>query len=328
MKKIPRIVITPGEPAGIGPELVALISQYTWKAELIICCDPELLKNRAKNLGIKLKLYYFNKNKPPQYTQPKKLAILPVKIAHKVTKGLLNVKNSSYVIETLTKACQGCIENEFSALVTGPVNKKIIQDSGISFIGHTEFLTKIAKCQHSVMMLIYDSLRIALATTHIPIKLVSNTLTCSLIQKTLIIICETLINKFHISYPCIYVCGLNPHAGENGYIGTEEINIIKPAIQSLKTLPCNIIGPISADSLFQNKYLKNADAILAMYHDQGLPILKYLGFGKSVNFTLGLPFIRTSVDHGTALDLLKPYEINHGSLYEAIKLAINLSKIK
>ncbi|MDQ1237218.1 MAG: 4-hydroxythreonine-4-phosphate dehydrogenase PdxA [Wigglesworthia glossinidia] len=325
MKKIPRIVITPGEPAGIGPELVALISQYHWKAELVICCDPEMLKNRAKNIGINLKLYRFNEDDTPQYTQPKKLAILPIKTRCTVTKNVLNAKNSSYVIETLRQACQGCIQNKFSALVTGPVNKKIIQDSGIEFTGHTEFLAKFTQCKYPVMMLLYNSLRIALTTTHIPLKLVSNYINYALIQKTLIIINDTLINQFDIHHPCIYVCGLNPHAGEEGCIGTEEIDIIQPAIKSLKELSYNIIGPMSADSLFQNKYMKNADAILTMYHDQGLPILKYLGFGKSVNLTLGLPFIRTSVDHGTALNLFNLNEINYGSLYKAIELAINLS---
>ncbi|BAC24165.1 pdxA [Wigglesworthia glossinidia endosymbiont of Glossina brevipalpis] len=326
MNKISRIIITPGEPAGIGFDLVVLISQKIWRSELVICCDPDILVKRAKDHGIKLKLHFYNKNLSPKVREKGELTIIPIKVNSNVTRGILNINNSYYVINTLTRACLGCINKEFSALVTGPVHKGIIKDSGIKFIGHTEFLAGFSLCKNPVMMLMYNSLRIALATNHIPIKDISKCINFNLIRKKLIVIFNSLRNIFKINNPCIYVCGLNPHAGESGHIGTEEINIIQPAISSLKYLPCKIIGPISADSIFQQKYLKDADAILAMYHDQGLPMIKYIGFRKSVNITLGLPFIRTSVDHGTALNIKNLNEISSKSMEKAISLAIDISQ--
>lgn len=228
------------------------------------------------------------------------------------------------MVETLAKACDGAISGEFAALVTGPVQKSIINDAGIPFIGHTEFFADRSHCQRVVMMLATEELRVALATTHLPLLAVPGAITQASLHEVITILDNDLKTKFGITQPQIYVCGLNPHAGEGGHMGHEEIDTIIPALNTLRQQGINLIGPLPADTLFQPKYLQHADAVLAMYHDQGLPVLKYQGFGRAVNITLGLPFIRTSVDHGTALELAATGTADVGSFITALNLAIKM----
>ncbi|MFW5400047.1 4-hydroxythreonine-4-phosphate dehydrogenase PdxA [Yersinia sp. 1252 StPb PI] len=319
-----RIVITPGEPAGVGPDLVVALAQQDWPVELVVCADPALLLARARQLNLPLQLREYQASKPALAQQAGSLTILPVKTATKVIPGKLDVQNSHYVVETLAKACDGAISGEFSALVTGPVQKSIINDAGIPFIGHTEFFADRSLCPRVVMMLATEELRVALATTHLPLLAVPGAITQASLHEVITILDSDLKTKFGISQPQIYVCGLNPHAGEGGHMGHEEIDTIIPALDALRQQGINLIGPLPADTLFQPKYLQHADAVLAMYHDQGLPVLKYQGFGRAVNITLGLPFIRTSVDHGTALELAATGSANVGSFITALNLAIKM----
>ncbi|HEG0622440.1 TPA: 4-hydroxythreonine-4-phosphate dehydrogenase PdxA [Yersinia enterocolitica] len=319
-----RIVITPGEPAGVGPDLVIALAQQDWPVELVVCADPALLLTRASQLNLPLQLREYQQDKPALAQLAGTLTILPVKIAAEVIPGQLDVKNSHYVVETLAKACDGAISGEFAALVTGPVQKSIINDAGIPFIGHTEFFADRSHCQRVVMMLATEELRIALATTHLPLLAVPGAITQTSLHEVISILDNDLKTKFGISQPQIYVCGLNPHAGEGGHMGHEEIETIIPALATLRQQGINLIGPLPADTLFQPKYLQHADAVLAMYHDQGLPVLKYQGFGRAVNITLGLPFIRTSVDHGTALELAATGTADVGSFITALNLAIKM----
>lgn len=319
-----RIVITPGEPAGVGPDLVVALAQQDWPVELVVCADPALLLARASQLNLPLKLREYQQDKPAVAQLAGTLTILPVKIAAEVVPGQLDVKNSHYVVRTLAKACDGAISGEFSALVTGPVQKSIINDAGIPFIGHTEFFADRSHCSRVVMMLATEELRVALATTHLPLLAVPGAITQASLHEVISILDNDLKTKFGISQPQIYVCGLNPHAGEGGHMGHEEIDTIIPALDALRRQGINLIGPLPADTLFQPKYLQHADAVLAMYHDQGLPVLKYQGFGRAVNITLGLPFIRTSVDHGTALELAATGTADVGSFITALNLAIKM----
>ncbi|HHL2558447.1 TPA: 4-hydroxythreonine-4-phosphate dehydrogenase PdxA [Yersinia enterocolitica] len=319
-----RIVITPGEPAGVGPDLVIALAQQDWPVELVVCADPALLLARASQLNLPLQLREYQQDKPALAQLAGTLTILPVKIAAEVIPGQLDVKNSHYVVETLAKACDGAISGEFAALVTGPVQKSIINDAGIPFIGHTEFFADRSHCSRVVMMLATEELRVALATTHLPLLAVPGAITQASLHEVISILDNDLKTKFGISQPQIYVCGLNPHAGEGGHMGHEEIDTIIPALDALRQQGINLIGPLPADTLFQPKYLQHADAVLAMYHDQGLPVLKYQGFGRAVNITLGLPFIRTSVDHGTALELAATGTADVGSFITALNLAIKM----
>ncbi|WP_145492011.1 4-hydroxythreonine-4-phosphate dehydrogenase PdxA [Yersinia rohdei] len=319
-----RIVITPGEPAGIGPDLVVALAQQDWPVELVVCADPALLHARAALLNLPLQLREYQPSQPAVAQQAGTLTVLPVKIATEVTPGKLDVSNSNYVVETLAKACDGAISGEFAALVTGPVQKSIINDAGIPFIGHTEFFADRSHCPRVVMMLATEELRVALATTHLPLLTVPGAITQASLHEVITILDNDLKTKFGIRQPQIYVCGLNPHAGEGGHMGHEEIDTIIPALDALRQQGINLIGPLPADTLFQPKYLQHADAVLAMYHDQGLPVLKYQGFGRAVNITLGLPFIRTSVDHGTALELAATGSADVGSFITALNLAIKM----
>ena len=238
--------------------------------------------------------------------------------------GILNIQNARYVVESIDRASQGCIDGLFDAMVTGPVHKGIINDAGTAFSGHTEHIARITGGQ-PVMLLATPGLRVALATTHIPVAKISQTITQKLLTDIITILNRDLINRFAIDHPRILVCGLNPHAGENGHLGREEIDIIEPTLAQLRKQDFNLVGPLPADTIFTPKYLNNTDAVLAMYHDQGLPVLKYAGFGNAVNITLGLPIIRTSVDHGTALDLAGTGDVDTGSLVYAIKTAITMA---
>ena len=319
-----RLVIPPGEPAGVGPDLAIALAQQDWPVELVVCADPALLLARASQLNLPLQLREYQADQPAIAQQAGSLTILPVKTAVNVVPGKLDVGNSHYVVETLAKACDGAISGEFAALVTGPVQKSIINDAGIPFIGHTEFFADRSHCQRVVMMLATEELRVALATTHLPLLAVPGAITQASLHEVITILDNDLKTKFGITQPQIYVCGLNPHAGEGGHMGHEEIDTIIPALNTLRQQGINLIGPLPADTLFQPKYLQHADAVLAMYHDQGLPVLKYQGFGRAVNITLGLPFIRTSVDHGTALELAATGTADVGSFITALNLAIKM----
>ncbi len=323
-----KIVITAGEPAGIGADICINLPDVK-DTELYIIADPSLLVQRAKELGddITLTIHSDLKNLSKNYRDDT-LNVIPVKLNTPCTTGQLDAKNSQYVLNTLDLACDLCLQKTVDAMVTGPIQKSIINQAGFEFTGHTEYLAERASNNNSirpVMMLATSSLRVALATTHLPLKNVSQAITQESLTECLIILNNFLKNNAGITTPKILVCGLNPHAGENGNLGDEEINTIIPVIEKLKKQGLDLVGPLPADTLFTEKYLASADAVLAMYHDQGLPVLKYSGFGKAVNITLGLPFIRTSVDHGTALDLAGSGKASNSSLVEAINMAILLS---
>ncbi|MBA0193322.1 4-hydroxythreonine-4-phosphate dehydrogenase PdxA [Pectobacterium carotovorum] len=322
----PRVVITPGEPAGIGPDLVIALAQQAWPVELVICADPDLLLSRALQLSMPLTLRDYQPGQPAQPQQAGSLTILPIAAPATIIPGQLNVANSAYVVETLARACDGCLNGEFAALITGPVHKGIINDAGVPFSGHTEFFADRSRCDRVVMMLATEELRVALATTHLPLAAVSAAITRQSLHEVIMILHHDLQTKFGIAQPQIYVCGLNPHAGEGGHMGREELDVINPALDELRQQGITLVGPLPADTLFQPKYLQHADAVLAMYHDQGLPVLKYQGFGRAVNITLGLPFIRTSVDHGTALELAATGSADPGSFITALNLAIKMIK--
>lgn len=319
-----RIAITPGEPAGIGPDLVIAMAQKSWTVELVVVASPKLLQERAALLNLPLIITTYNADLPAQPSQPGTMLVLPVELAETCIAGELNQANGAYVVETLRVACDKNMKGEFDAVVTGPVHKGLINQSGIAFSGHTEYFAHQANCTDVVMMLATEGLRVALVTTHIPLAYVSKAITSERLHRVTTILHDDLVNKFGIEKPVIYVCGINPHAGEGGHLGREEIEVMNPTLDSLREQGMNLIGPLPADTIFQDKYLKEADAILTMYHDQGLPVLKYKGFGSSVNITLGLPFIRTSVDHGTATDLAGKNVADAGSMIEALKSAIEL----
>ena len=321
-----RVVITPGEPAGIGPDLAIQLAQQNWPVELVVCASPQLLHERAAQLGLPLTLRDYQPGLAAQPQLAGSLTILPVETAQPVTPGKLQPANSAYVLATLARACDGCLNGEFAALITGPVHKGVINDAGIPFTGHTEFFADRAGGHRVVMMLATEELRVALATTHLPLKDVSAAITHASLREVITILHRDLQQKFAILQPHIFVCGLNPHAGESGHMGREEIDTIIPALDSLREQGIQLTGPLPADTLFQPKYLQHADAVLAMYNDQGLPVLKFQGFGRAVNITLGLPFIRTSVDHGTALELAGLGQAEPGSFITALNLAITMIK--
>lgn len=323
MSKPIRIAITPGEPAGIGPDLALSLATQTWPAQLVLLADQVMLAERAKLLNLAIELIPFEQ-------QETLLAAGQIYVQHvpceaPVIAGQLDVNNGRYVVETLRQACEGNMQELFDAVVTGPVNKGIINKAGISFSGHTEYFALQSNTSDVVMMLATDGLRVTLATTHIPLAYVAKAITPERLQKVIHIIHTDLQLKFGIKAPKIYVCGLNPHAGEDGHLGREEIEVISPTLDLLRTEGLNVIGPLPADTIFQAKYLEDADTILTMYHDQGLPVLKFKGFSKSMNITLGLPFIRTSVDHGTALDLAGTGQADAGSFHYALDEAIKLA---
>ncbi|WP_318366220.1 4-hydroxythreonine-4-phosphate dehydrogenase PdxA [Enterobacter sp.] len=319
-----RVVITPGEPAGIGPDLVIQLAQRDWPMELVVCADATLLTDRATLLGLPLTLLPYQPDSPAQSQRAHTLTILPVALHSEVIAGQLNVANGAYVVETLARACDGCLNGEFAALVTGPVHKGVINDAGVPFTGHTEFFEERSHSPKVVMMLATEEMRVALVTTHLPIKAIPDAITPELLREIISILHHDLQTKFGIRDPHVLVCGLNPHAGEGGHMGTEEIDTIIPVLEEMRARGMNLSGPLPADTLFQPKYLEHADAVLAMYHDQGLPVLKYQGFGRGVNITLGLPFIRTSVDHGTAFELAGQGKADVGSFITALNLAIKM----
>ncbi|WP_290613823.1 4-hydroxythreonine-4-phosphate dehydrogenase PdxA [Arsukibacterium sp. UBA3155] len=321
-----RIAITPGEPAGIGPDLVVALARQNWPVELVVCGNAELLSSRAALLGVDLRLLPYDSALPAKAQAAGTLTVADFALSEPVEPGVLNVANGQYVVNTLQFAGENAISEEFAAVVTGPVHKGIINRAGIPFSGHTEFFAHQSNTPYVVMMLATEGLRVALATTHIPLAYVAKAITRDRLLKVITILHHDLQHKFAIAKPRIYVCGLNPHAGEDGHLGREELDIISPTLDELRSEGIDLIGPLPADTLFQPKYLDDADAVLAMYHDQGLPVLKYKGFGRSVNISLGLPLIRTSVDHGTALDLAGSGKADPGSLFHAVNQAITLAQ--
>ena len=295
----PRIALTSGEPAGVGPELCVRVAREARNAELVVIGDRTLLAGAPR--------------------------VEHVPLARPATPGRLDAANARYVLAVLDRAISGCLQGEFAAMVTAPVQKSVINDAGIAFTGHTEYLAERAATEHVVMMLVGGGLRVALATTHLPLSDVPRAITADSLLKTLRVLDRDLRQRFRLPQPRILVAGVNPHSGESGHLGREDIEVVRPAIAAARTAGIDASGPIPADTLFVPERLKNADAVLAMYHDQGLPVLKYASFGRGVNVTLGLPFVRTSVDHGTALDLAGTGRADPGSLREALELAIELA---
>ncbi|MDD5272615.1 MAG: 4-hydroxythreonine-4-phosphate dehydrogenase PdxA [Methylovulum sp.] len=320
-----RIALTPGEPAGIGPDLCIQLAQQDLPCGLVVIASPELMAQRAAQLGIPLQLDVFDSQSSAQLHRPGHLAILPVELAAPVQAGRLDAHNSRYVLKTITKAARGCLDGLFAAMVTAPVHKGIINDAGLPFTGHTEFIAELTG-GHPVMMLTTQGLRVALVTIHLPLAEVSPAITHSRLRTVIRVLEQDLRQRFHLDRPRILVCGLNPHAGEGGHLGKEEIEVIEPVLESFRNQGLDLVGPLPADTLFTPKYLDHADAVLAMYHDQGLPVLKYKGFGQAVNITLGLPIIRTSVDHGTALDLAGMGTADVGSLQVALHTALSMAQ--
>lgn len=316
----PRIALTTGEPAGIGPDICVALAQNAHHADIVALGDPELLVKRARQLRLDLNLDDFVSSKRSAQTA-RHIKVLPVTLRAPVIAGKLNPVNARYVLDLLDRALAGCLNSEFDALVTTPVHKGVINDAGIAFTGHTEYLANRCGTSAPVMLLTTGNLRVALATTHMPIKDVPQAITPDALTHTLRVLNTDLHDRFGITRPRILVLGLNPHAGESGHLGREEIEVIVPVCDKLRAEGMQLTGPVSADTAFSKSGLNNVDAVLAMYHDQGLPVLKYAGFGHAVNITLGLPIIRTSVDHGTALELAGTGRAEHSSLEAAIVMA-------
>jgi len=323
---LPRIAITAGEPAGIGPDIVLEAARRDWDAELVVFADPDLLRQRAQALRIPVELQPWQASAAPRAHRAGTLNVHAVPLASPAIAGTLNPVNAAYVIATLRQAVQACLDQSCQALVTAPVQKSIINDAGIPFIGHTEFLADETGTGRVVMMLATTELRVALATTHLALKDVPAAITHELLLDTLTILHCDLRDKFGIAAPRIAVLGLNPHAGEGGHMGREEIETLIPVLERLRAGGMHLLGPLPADTAFNPKVLGNCDAVFAMYHDQGLPVLKYSGFGRAINITLGLPVIRTSVDHGTALDLAGTGQADWSSLQQALVIACQLSR--
>lgn len=319
------IVVTPGDPAGIGPDILLKIVSRNFSMPMIAVANKNFLMQRASQLNLNIECVDYDEKIHSKH-QPNRLPIINVDTDILCEAGIPNPAFSNYLIQTLTIAAKGCLSGRFRGLVTGPVNKEIINEGGIFFTGHTEFLKQLTKAKRSVMMLMTDKMKVALLTTHLPLKKVPFAITEENLINTIKIISKDLTEKFEIKNPCIAVCGVNPHAGEGGHIGDEEQKIMIPTLNQLKQQGFNIKGPLSADTVFTPKILNEVDVVLAMYHDQGLPVLKYHGFDKAVNVTLGLPIIRTSVDHGTAYDIAGTGKANPESLYQAILLASQLTK--
>jgi 4-hydroxythreonine-4-phosphate dehydrogenase len=330
---LPRLAITAGEPAGIGPELVAKLAATGIAADLVAIADPGLIANAARSAGIDLVLRNYD-GAAITARAPRELRIVPMSQSAPVTPGVLDPRNAAYVLATLARASDGATSGEFDAIVTAPVHKGVINDAGVPFTGHTEFFAQRARRKVAMMLVARESrvarnggdLRVALATTHLPLAAVPAAITRAGLVQTLRIVCDELIAKFGIASPRIAVLGLNPHAGEGGHLGREEIDEIAPAIAQFRSFGFDVTGPLPADTAFVPSQLARFDAVLAMYHDQGLPVLKHAGFGHAVNVTLGLPYVRTSVDHGTALDLAGTGKADAGSLVAATELAIALTQ--
>lgn len=322
-----RFAVTPGEPAGIGPDLCLMLSAHSWPHILIAVASIELLRHRSALLGLETQLIAVTPSRWPTQPAPKhSLYVWDTPLRAKCTPGSLDTRNADYVLETLHRAGEGCIRGDFAGMITAPVHKGIINDAGIPFSGHTEFLADLTETRQVVMMLATRGLRVALVTTHLPLREVADAITAERLERVIRILHADLVEKFGVLQPRILICGLNPHAGEGGHLGQEEIQIIEPCLNKLRAKGMNLVGPLPADTLFTPRHLEHCDAVLAMYHDQGLPVLKHKGFGAAVNITLGLPIIRTSVDHGTALELAGSGAIDTGSLQVALETAFEMAQ--
>jgi 4-hydroxythreonine-4-phosphate dehydrogenase len=326
-KKITPLGITVGDPAGVGPEIIVKLAHEGFLKQAVVIADRNLLERIYNHLHLSIEIKDFSEK---SFQEEKKfytniLWVQHVPLFVPCQPGKPSVEHATYVIETLKLAVQGCLQHNFSALVTGPVNKTIINQAGISFSGHTQFLAKLSQTSQTVMMLMTPKFKVACVTDHIPLKSVSAAITQEWLARSIYLVHENLIHRFGIPSPRILVCGLNPHAGENGYLGHEEQIVIIPTLQKLKQQGIDLQGPISADIAFTPKILNTADVVLAMYHDQGLPVIKYADFSHAINITLGLPFLRTSPDHGPAYDLAGTGLADSNSFKEAIKLAQSLS---
>ena len=327
--KTQRFALTPGEPAGIGPDLCLLLASQHQPHPLIAITSRDLLIERAAQLGVAVSLLPVEPGNWPEQPAPAgSLYVWDTPLNATVTAGTLDKANAAFVLQTLTRAAQGCVSGDFAGMITAPVHKGVINEAGIPFSGHTEFLADLTHTEQVVMMLATRGLRVALVTTHLPLRQVSDAITPERLMRVTRILYADLKQKFGIAQPRILVCGLNPHAGEGGHLGHEEIDTIEPTLERLRSEGMDLRGPLPADTLFTPKYLEHCDAVLAMYHDQGLPVLKYKGFGAAVNITLGLPIIRTSVDHGTALDLAGSGKIDTGSLQVALETAYQMAETR
>jgi len=322
-----RMAVTPGEPAGIGPDLCLLLQpDQTPDVEAVFICDPELLTARAARLGLPARIRCFDPDAAPRPCAAGEYCVAPVTLSAPVQCGVLDSSNARYVLDTLDAAVAGCLDGLFAALVTGPVHKAMINDAGIPFTGHTEYLATATHTSDAVMLLAAGDLRVALVTTHVPLAEVSALITAKRLERVLRVLHHDLQTRFGIERPRIRVCGLNPHAGEGGHLGHEEIVVITPVLNELREAGMDLAGPLPADTAFTPDSIAASDAILAMYHDQGLPVLKHIGFGRAANITLGLPIIRTSVDHGTALALAGTGRIDTGSLRVAMRYAAEMAR--
>ena len=325
---IPRIAVTTGEPAGIGPELCLALAGRELDCELVCLGDPGLLAERARltHPEVGLRPYAAHSPRARQRHAPGTLLVEPEALRATSAPGRLDKRNAPYVLALLDRAIDGALAGEFDAVVTAPVHKGIINDAGVPFLGHTEYFAQRAHAAHPVMMLTTGTLRVALATTHVPLAAVSAAITVESLTRTAAVLARALTDWWGIRAPRIAVCGLNPHAGEGGYLGDEELKVIGPAVERMQRDGIAARGPLPADTVFVPRLLAGFDAVLAMYHDQGLPVVKFAGFESAVNVTLGLPFVRTSVDHGTALELAGTGQADSGSLAAALDLAIELSR--
>lgn len=319
---MPRLALTAGEPAGIGPELLVRLAQLPWSAELVALADPVQLQALAAAMNVPLQIHPYHADKVRPHS-PGSLTVLPTPLAETPIAGQLNPANAPAVLAMLARAATGAETGEFDAIVTAPVQKSVLNQGKVHFTGHTEFFADRVK-RPVVMMLVADQLRVALQTTHLPLRDVADAISADGLSTTLRILHRELRERFRIDQPRIAVLGLNPHAGESGHLGREEIDIIEPVLHAWRAEGMQLIGPMPADTAMVPKRLADFDAVLAMYHDQGLPVLKYAGFGHAVNITLGLPYVRTSVDHGTALDLAGQGVADAGSLIAATTLALDL----
>ncbi|MGC1520640.1 MAG: 4-hydroxythreonine-4-phosphate dehydrogenase PdxA [Steroidobacteraceae bacterium] len=322
---VPRIVITSGEPAGVGPDACVVLAQSDWRADIVVAADAELLAAAAGDLKVPLALEPYDSSKASVAHRAGVLKVMHIPTARRVSAGRPDPRNAAYVIEMLDRACDGCMNGEFAAMVTAPVQKSTLMDAGYAFTGHTEYLALRTRAAMPVMLLASAGLRVALVTTHLPLAEVPRSITRERLRATLRIVHTDLGRHFSLNQPRIAVLGLNPHAGEAGHLGREEIEVIEPVIRELRAEGMDLQGPVPADTAFTPRFLQGADVIVAMYHDQGLPVIKHSGFGNAVNVTLGLPILRTSVDHGTALDLARTGKADSASLRAALSLAIDIA---
>ncbi|AKX48188.1 4-hydroxythreonine-4-phosphate dehydrogenase [Thiopseudomonas alkaliphila] len=322
-----RFALTAGEPAGIGPDLCLMLAAKAQPHPVITIASQDLLAQRATELGLTVELLPVNPLAWPEQPAPaNSLYVWDVPLAEPVITGQLNPNNAQYVLDTLNRAGYGCLGKDFAGMITAPVHKGVINEAGIPFSGHTEFLAELTHTPQVVMMLATEGLRVALVTTHLPLREVADAITAERLTQVTRILHQDLVNKFGVAQPKILVCGLNPHAGEGGHLGREEIEVIEPTLKQLRAEGMDLVGPLPADTLFTPRLLANCDAVLSMFHDQGLPVLKHKGFGAAVNITLGMPIIRTSVDHGTALDLAGTGQIDLGSMQVALNTAYAMAE--